>query len=92
MYHQKTNYFLNDIPVIILTGGQKEYSEGDEYWTAEKRKIYSDSLQLDLLNLSTNSKQIIAENSGHHIHIDEPQIETEAIRELVLKLKDTKKE
>jgi pimeloyl-ACP methyl ester carboxylesterase len=91
MHNQKTNYFLDNVPVIILTGGQKEYSEGDENWTAEKRKIYSDSLQLDLLNLSTNSKQIIAENSGHHIHIDEPQIVIKAVRQLVRKLKNANK-
>jgi len=87
MHNNKAKYMLNDIPIIILTGGLKEYSEDDEYWTAERKKTYSDSLQLDLLNLSSNSKQIIAEKSGHHIHIDEPEVVTEAIKELVLKQK-----
>lgn len=92
MHNNKTMYNLIDIPLIVITGGQKEYSDGDEYWTAERQKKYSDSLQLDLLNLSSNSIQIIAENSGHQIHIDEPLIVTEAVKQLVLKLKDVNKD
>jgi len=83
MHNQRGKYFLNDIPLIVLTGGQKEHSEGDKYWTAERKKAYSDSLQTDLLNLSNNSKQIIAEKSGHHIHIDEPEVLIKAIKQLV---------
>ena len=87
MHHQKDKYSLGNIPLIILTGGQKEYSDGDKYWTAIRKKTYSDSLQKDLLNLSTNSKQIIAKKSGHHIHIDEPEVVTEAVKQLVLSIK-----
>jgi len=31
-------------------------------------------LQSDLLNLSSNSKQVILENVGHYAHIEEPQV------------------
>jgi pimeloyl-ACP methyl ester carboxylesterase len=63
---------LGDIPLIVLTRGNREpYSE------EEKR------MQADLLNLSRNSKQIIAEGSGHHIQLDEPTLVTGAIREVV---------
>jgi pimeloyl-ACP methyl ester carboxylesterase len=40
-------------------------------------------LQADLLKLSRNSKQIIAETSGHHIQHDDPELVIEAIRQVV---------
>jgi pimeloyl-ACP methyl ester carboxylesterase len=76
------------MPIVVLTGGQKEYSDGDKYWPAGRKKEYSDSIQVDLLNLSSISKQIIAEKSGHHIHIDESEAVTEAVKQLVLKIKN----
>jgi pimeloyl-ACP methyl ester carboxylesterase len=63
---------LGDIPLIVLTRGNREPSSEEE-----KR------MQVDLLNLSSNSKQIIAEGSGHHIQLDEPTLVTGAIRDVV---------
>jgi pimeloyl-ACP methyl ester carboxylesterase len=40
-------------------------------------------LQTELLSLSQNSKQIIAEKSGHFIIIDRPDVVIEAIRQAV---------
>ena len=40
-------------------------------------------MQLDLLKLSRNSKQIIATTSGHHIQLDDPELVIDAIREVV---------
>lgn len=47
-----------------------------------REKIWHE-LQSDLLNLSPVSKQIIARQSGHHIHIDQPQIIKQAILDLL---------
>ena len=87
MYNHKEKYSLKDIPLIVLTGGQKEYSEGDKNWSAERMRVYSDSLQKDFLNLSSKSKQIIAKYSGHHIHIDEPEVVVKAIKQLLENIK-----
>jgi hypothetical protein len=38
---------------------------------------------LDLLRLSRNSKQIIAEASGHDIQIEDPALVIDAVREVV---------
>ena len=46
----------------------------DEAWT---------KMQPELLKLSSNSKQIIAANSGHFVWIDEPEVMVKAINELV---------
>jgi pimeloyl-ACP methyl ester carboxylesterase len=63
---------LGDIPLIVLTRGDREPPSEEEK-----------KMQADLLNLSRNSKQIIAEGSGHHIQLDEPTLVTSAIREVV---------
>jgi pimeloyl-ACP methyl ester carboxylesterase len=36
-----------------------------------------------LLKGSTNSKQVIAKNGGHHIELDDPELVTDAIRQEV---------
>ena len=41
------------------------------------------TLQRDLLKLSSHSTQIVAEKSGHYIHRDQPQVVIDAIRAMV---------
>ncbi|MCI0694304.1 alpha/beta hydrolase [candidate division KSB1 bacterium] len=73
-------YPFDDIPLIVLTRGKSEYPD-----TEEGRQLDEDRkrLQADLLNLSRNSKQIIAKTSGHHIQLDDPELVIEAIRQVV---------
>jgi hypothetical protein len=40
-----------------------------------------------LTNLSRNSKLILAENSGHHIQLDQPAIVIDAVRLVVESLR-----
>ncbi len=40
-------------------------------------------LQDDHLKLSTNSKQIFAQKSGHYVQLDEPQVVVDAVKELI---------
>lgn len=47
----------------------------------------SQALQKSLTALSTNSKQFIAEKAGHAIHVEEPQLVIEAIREAINRIK-----
>lgn len=61
---------LSDLPLIVLARGKNQRE-------ANKK------LQADLVRLSRNSKQVIAENSGHHIHIDDPELVAKAILEVV---------
>jgi pimeloyl-ACP methyl ester carboxylesterase len=73
-------YPLGDIPLIVLTRGKSEYPDteaGGQLTEREKR------MQADLLHLSRNSKQIIAEASGHHIQLDDPALVIRAIRRVV---------
>ncbi|MBP93827.1 MAG: hypothetical protein CMC55_06900 [Flavobacteriaceae bacterium] len=83
MYLNKEKYTLGNMPLIVISGGNKSIPEGDENWSSEQLVKHRDSLQKDLLNLSTNSKQIIAKKSGHYIQIDQPEIIVKQIRQLV---------
>ena len=72
-------YPLGDIPLIVLTRGKSEYpdTESGRQLNEERKRM-----QLDLLNLSRNSKQIVATTSGHHIQLDEPELVIAAIRQV----------
>lgn len=73
-------YPLGDIPLIVLTRGKTEYPDTEDgRQLNEERK----RMQADLLRLSRNSRQIIAESSGHHIQLDNPALVISAIREVV---------
>ena len=72
-------YSLGDIPLIVLTRGIAGEDE------QANRRLFEehDRLQVDLLSLSTNSKQIIAKHSGHHVQLEEPALVIDAIKEVV---------
>jgi len=75
-----SEYPLADIPLIVLTRGKREYpdTEVGRQLNEERKRM-----QLDLLQLSRNSKQVIAEASGHHIQLDDPELVIGATREVV---------
>jgi pimeloyl-ACP methyl ester carboxylesterase len=77
---KKQEYPLGDAPLIVLTRGKRGYpnNEVGDQLEAERKRTQS-----DLLNLSRNSKQIIAANSGHHIQLDEPEVVIKAIQQVI---------
>ena len=62
---------LGDRPLIVLTSEQTN------------RYDFVRPLQLELAKRSHRGKQIVVENSGHSIHIDQPRAVVAAIREVV---------
>jgi pimeloyl-ACP methyl ester carboxylesterase len=67
-----------DLPLIVISKGIND-DEADGELSAGQ--IYQDHmrLQADLVQLSTNSMQIIAEKSGHRIQLEQPQLVIDAI-------------
>ena len=74
---------LENSPLIVLRRG---------YWDATPLLSDADNQQLweiwqvvqsELAALSSEAKQIIAEKSNHHVHLDQPDLVVDAIRENV---------
>lgn len=61
---------LGDLPLVVLTAGNNLES----IWQ---------SLQDELASLSTNSAHVITEGSGHHIHLERPDLVITAIQQVV---------
>jgi pimeloyl-ACP methyl ester carboxylesterase len=66
---------VGDLPLIVLTRGISDASQ--------QEREAQNQLQQELTLLSTNGKQIIASESGHHIYADQPELLIESIEELV---------
>ena len=65
---------MADLPLIVIS----QNVAGMEETEPEMANLWLD-LQSELAMLSTNSKHIIAENSGHYVHYDQPQIVIDTI-------------
>ena len=74
---------LGDLPLVILTAGDPgQYADAPPPLAAHMARVKPE-LHRDLLRLSTNSRLVIAERSGHFIHRDQPDLVIDAIRRVV---------
>lgn len=75
---------LRDIPLVVVAHGIPEMFVGNmspaEAAQAEQRW---QKMQAELAGLSPSGKYMIAEKSGHKIHIDQPELVVEVIRQVV---------
>lgn len=69
---------FGDLPLIVLSRGLNP----DPTWQA---------MQEELLHLSSQSQHLIADKSGHAIHLDQPDAAVTAITKMVLRLRETAK-
>src|SRR5260370_3891440 len=60
---------LRDLPLVVLSGDHHTVPHAD--W------------QRDLAQLSSCGRHVVASDSGHWIHLDHPELVTQAIREVV---------
>jgi hypothetical protein len=75
----KTEFPYGDMPLIVLTRALTDEGRPDNTPAAEEhRKEHA-----AVAKLSRKGKLIIAEQSGHHVQLDEPEIVIKAIREVV---------
>jgi pimeloyl-ACP methyl ester carboxylesterase len=68
---------LGSLPLIVLSQGAKDSTMSDE------RFQRWETLQLDLTKLSSNSQRIIAENSGHLVQLDQPELVITVVQQLI---------
>lgn len=76
----KPEYMLGDIPLVVLSRGNGGYSGLADSAALETERI---QLQKDLSRLSTNSKIVFDNNSGHNIHLEDPALVIDAIKQVI---------
>jgi pimeloyl-ACP methyl ester carboxylesterase len=76
---------LGDMPLVVLARGRTDLSAGPGISAedAEGYRVANEDMQAELAALSTRGKQIIAEDCGHHIHVEQPGLVIDAIRQVV---------
>jgi pimeloyl-ACP methyl ester carboxylesterase len=73
---------LGDLPMVVLSHGLPE-ATGDSSTQQLRYEQEWTKMQNELAGLSSNSKQIIAEKSGHYIQLDQPELVIASILELI---------
>jgi pimeloyl-ACP methyl ester carboxylesterase len=70
---------LGEIPLLVITGGTQSHHTNPSMaqWMM---------FQKELANLSTTSNHLVIKEAGHAVHIDEPQLVINAIKEMKSKL------
>lgn len=68
-----------DMPLVVITRGKSEDDGPDGRAFAADRKKDNAAMAL----LSRNGKHVIAERSGHHVQIEEPELVVTAIEQVV---------
>ncbi len=71
---------LPDVPLLVITRGQRVWPN-DPYGNNLER-IWSE-MQKEFLALTTDSWQVIAEHSGHLVHLEQPEFVAESVRALL---------
>jgi len=74
---------LGDLPLIVLSRGKTEPAPELTYPEQTQLEQEWQKMQLELVNLSTNSRQIIATRSDHYIQLEQPALVIYAIQEIV---------
>ena len=76
---------LGDMPLVVLSRGLTQMSTGPGVSAedVEGYRVTEEAMQAELAALSTKGKRIIAEDCGHHIHVEQPQLVIDTVREVV---------
>lgn len=72
---------LPEIPLVVLTRGQPVWTEVEGGSRSEREW---QELQKELATLTSHAELRIAEQSGHHVHRDQPSLVIQAIRDVVV--------
>lgn len=74
---------LGDIPLVVLSHGVPDMFEGLSREGANAaERVWQDG-QRKLARLSTNGTRIVAEDAGHNVQFDQPELVIRSIRDLV---------
>jgi pimeloyl-ACP methyl ester carboxylesterase len=78
----KNRATLGNLPLLVLARTSGGYADGMNI-SAAALEVERKALQADLARLSRNGKVVYAPNSGHNIHLEDPELVIRSIREVV---------
>lgn len=81
---------LGDLPLTVIRHRQLDENAVSPTLGQQVRDDYEaawQTLQAEILSLSTRSRLIVAERSGHNIMFEQPEIIVESILEMVSKIR-----
>lgn len=73
---------VGDAPLVVVIRGRPDMGDDPDFeraWIEANRR---------LSEVSTNSTVIVAQQSGHMIHLDEPDVYVDAVRRVVIAVRD----
>ena len=74
---------LGDIPLVVIRHGAEQPMMASPEVVAALDETF-ERLQGEMAALSSNGRLVVAEQSGHLVHLDEPDLVVDAIREVVV--------
>jgi pimeloyl-ACP methyl ester carboxylesterase len=74
---------LGDIAVIVITRGETGTEMGIPAGSEDEVHAAWLQMQQDLLTISTDSTLVVAEGSGHNVHVERPELVIDAIRQVL---------
>lgn len=72
----------NYLPLVVLSHGLNMFSNLPPVQAEKAGEIWQD-LQVEMAQLSTKSALKVAQNSGHNIHTDQPQLVIDSILQII---------
>jgi len=78
---------LGDFPLVVISSGRNMSFSTDPAEDAHANEVYR-TLQREMAAESPQGRYLVAENSGHNIQIDLPDVVTGAIRSVVQDIRD----
>jgi pimeloyl-ACP methyl ester carboxylesterase len=78
-----TSGSLGDIPLIVIRHGIPDLFANMPAEQAKQAETVWQELQAELAKLSSNSRMLVAEKSGHGIQIDQPSLVVDTIHEMI---------
>jgi pimeloyl-ACP methyl ester carboxylesterase len=80
---------LGDLPLIVLSHGQPMAMPGLSDEVNQANEQVWQELQAELAGLSSRGRLVVAENSGHYLQLEQPQLVIDAIAEVVTAARTT---
>jgi pimeloyl-ACP methyl ester carboxylesterase len=74
---------LGTLPTVVISRGRADPLPGRSAEEIQHDEAVWRALQADLASLSSNSRHVVASNSSHDVHLQQPQIVIDAIRQVV---------